>query len=112
MKGGLHYTSMEEEAGEPVVNQYAYRTGAKVATLFHGGALVVPGSKDPQAALLHAQKEAGWDDCGRIHCREYSTKRHIFAHPEMNRLYTKSDLRRMVEDESVASDDRKVQSIR
>lgn len=47
MKDGLHYTSMEEEAGEPVVNQYAYRTGAKVATLLHGGALVVPGSKDP-----------------------------------------------------------------
>ncbi len=47
MKDGLHYTAMEEEAGEPVVNQYAYRTGAKVATLLHGGALVVPGSKDP-----------------------------------------------------------------
>ena len=47
MKDGLHYTSMEEEAGEPVVNQYAYRTGTKVATLLHGGALVVPGSKDP-----------------------------------------------------------------
>ena len=74
--------------------------------------LSVPASKVPQAALLHALKEAGWVDCGRIHCREYSTKRHIFAHPEMNRLYTKSDLRRMVEDESVANDDRKVQSIR
>ena len=74
--------------------------------------LNVPASKVPQAALLHALKEAGWIDCGRLHCREYSTKRHIFAHPEMHRLYSKSDLRRMVEDESVASDDKKVQSIR
>ena len=74
--------------------------------------LNVPASKVPQAALLHALKEAGWIDCGRLHCREYSTKRHIFAHPEMHRLYSKSDLRRMVEDESVASDDKKVVGIR
>ena len=72
----------------------------------------LPPSKVPQAALLHALKEAGWIDCGRLHCREYSTKRHIFAHPEMHRLYSKSDLRRMVEDESVASDDKKVVGIR
>ncbi|MEO8591104.1 MAG: S9 family peptidase [Flavobacteriales bacterium] len=47
MKDGLHYTTLEAEADEAVINQYAYRTGEKVATLVRGGALVAPGSKTP-----------------------------------------------------------------
>jgi hypothetical protein len=55
------------------------------------------GVKVPQAALLHALKEAGWVDCGRLKSREYDTKKHIFACPDMADL-AKSELRRMVEE--------------
>jgi hypothetical protein len=53
--------------------------------------------KVPQAALLHALKEAGWIDCGRLKSREFDTKKHIFAAPEMSEL-AKSELRRLVEE--------------
>jgi hypothetical protein len=68
--------------------------------------------KVPQAALLHALKEAGWVDVGRIGSKEYMTKRHIFAERAMADRYSKSDLRRMVEDDGLASADGKVISIR
>jgi len=71
---------------------------------------VPPGTKVPQAALLHAFKEAGWVDCGRLASAEYQTKKHIFAAPELARGGTKSELRRMVE--GVATPDGKVVSIR
>jgi hypothetical protein len=54
--------------------------------------------KVPQAALLHALKEAGWVDCGRIKSREFDTKKHIFAAPELATLLSKSELRRALED--------------
>ena len=54
--------------------------------------------KVPQAALLHALKEAGWVDCGRIKSREFDTKKHIFACPELATILSKSELRRAVED--------------
>ena len=73
------------------------------------GGHVPPGTKVPQAALLHALKEAGWVDCGRLACVEYQTKRHIYASAEMAKRYNKSDLRRMVE--GVASPDGKVVSL-
>ena len=47
MKDGLHYTALEEEAGEAAINQYAYRTGEKVATLVRASQLVPAGGKDP-----------------------------------------------------------------
>lgn len=55
------------------------------------------GVKVPQAALLHALKEAGWVDCGRLKSRDYDTKKHIFAAPDLADL-SKSELRRMVEE--------------
>ena len=55
------------------------------------------GVKIPQPALLHALKEAGWEDCGRIMSTELTTRKHIYAAPEIARSYSKSDLRRMVE---------------
>ena len=61
-------------------------------------ALAPPGVKVPQAALLHALQEARWVDVGRIGCTEYPTKKHIFADPAVAKKYTKSDLRRIVED--------------
>jgi hypothetical protein len=55
------------------------------------------GVKVPQAALLHALKEAGWIDCGRLMSRDYTSKKHVFTCPEMADL-AKSELRRMVEE--------------
>ena len=51
-----------------------------------------------QAALLHALKEAGWKDCGRLSSSKYATKKHIFATPELARSLNKSDLRNRVEE--------------
>jgi hypothetical protein len=56
------------------------------------------GVKVPQSALLHALKEAGWVDCGRIKSREFDTKKHIFASPELASVLSKSELRRALED--------------
>ena len=50
----------------------------------------------PTAALFHALKEAGWVDMGRLHSRDYSTKKHIFRAPEMAGT-PKSELRALVE---------------
>ncbi|MBK7382832.1 MAG: S9 family peptidase [Flavobacteriales bacterium] len=47
MNDGLHYTVQEDDGGETVVNQYAYRTGEKVATLVRAKELVPAGSKEP-----------------------------------------------------------------
>ena len=55
------------------------------------------GVKIPQAALLHALKEAGWVDCGRLAAVGLGTKKHIFAAPDVASRYSKSELRRMVE---------------
>jgi hypothetical protein len=55
------------------------------------------GVKVPQAALLHALKEAGWVDCGRLMSRDHTSKKHIFCAPEMADI-SKSELRRMVEE--------------
>jgi hypothetical protein len=49
-----------------------------------------------QPALLHAFKEAGWVDMGRLASRDYLTKKHIFCAPEMAGT-AKSELRRMIE---------------
>jgi hypothetical protein len=54
------------------------------------------GVKIPQAALLHALKEAGWVDMCRLKSREYDAKKHIFCAPELADT-PKSELRRMVE---------------
>jgi RepB DNA-primase from phage plasmid len=55
------------------------------------------GVKVPQAALLHALKEAGWIDCGRVKSRDYDAKKHIFCAPELADL-AKSELRRRIEE--------------
>ena len=50
-----------------------------------------------QPALLHALKEAGWVDMGRLKSRRYDNKKHIFCAPDMAGL-AKSELRDMVEE--------------
>ena len=64
----------------------------------------------PQAALLHALKEAGWVDMGRLASADFQTKKHIFAAPDLAATLSKSELRRAVE--PFASDDKKVIGIR
>jgi hypothetical protein len=60
------------------------------------------GNKIPQAALLHALKEAGWVDLGHVATREYKTKKHIFCAPDMVTI-GKAELRRLAEDVPAAS---------
>lgn len=67
---------------------------------------VPAGTKVPQAALLHAFKEAGWIDCGRLASAELPTKKHIYAAPDVAEAFSKSDLRRKAEE--VASDGEKM----
>jgi hypothetical protein len=55
----------------------------------------------PQAALLHALKEAGWVDCGRLKSRAYDAKKHVFCAPDMVQ-HSKSELRDMVEETAPA----------
>jgi hypothetical protein len=50
-----------------------------------------------QPALLHALKEAGWVDMGRLKSRRFDTKKHIFCAPDMVDM-SRSDLRDMVEE--------------
>jgi hypothetical protein len=55
------------------------------------------GQRIPKAALLHALAEAGWLDVGQISSREYPTRKQVYCAPAFEH-YSKSDLRRMVED--------------
>ena len=55
------------------------------------------GVKIPQAALLHALKEAGWIDMGRLASSQHGTKKHVFAAPDIARDHSKSELRNMLE---------------
>jgi len=56
------------------------------------------GVKLHHAQLLHALKEAGWIDMGRVASAKYGTKKLVFASPEMSKAHTKSDLRNMIEE--------------
>mgnify|MGYP003704569235 CR=1 FL=1 len=51
-----------------------------------------------QAALLHALKESGWLDLGRVSSGDLPSKKHLFAAPEMAQQSSKSELRRLVEE--------------
>lgn len=55
------------------------------------------GAKLYQQALFHAFNEAGWVDMGRLMSRDYSSKRHVYASPEMAAAHSKTELRRMAE---------------
>ena len=51
-----------------------------------------------QPALLHALDECGWRDMGRIMSQELTTRKWIWAAPDVATYgYSKSDLRRMAE---------------
>jgi hypothetical protein len=59
--------------------------------------LVQGNVKIVQPALLHALKEAGWVDMGRLKSRRYDNKKHIFVAPDMAEM-SRSDMRDMVEE--------------
>ena len=60
------------------------------------------GVKVPQQALLHAFKEAGWVDLGRVASSDYPSKKHLYCAPDMAGG-NKSNLRRLVEDAPAAA---------
>jgi hypothetical protein len=60
-----------------------------------GSGAAPPGVKIVQGALLHALREAGWVDMGRLTSREFPNKKHIFVAPDVAGL-SKSDMRRAV----------------
>ena len=62
------------------------------------GRLSNQGVRIPPPALIHALAEAKWVDCGRVMTREYTTKKQIYAAPEMAKKYNKAELRRLVEE--------------
>jgi hypothetical protein len=55
------------------------------------------GAKVPPAAVLHALKEAGWIDLGMVKSTDYQTKKNLWVREDMVKTYSKSELRRMVE---------------
>lgn len=61
--------------------------------------LAPAGVKVPQSALLHALKEAGWKDMGRIASGKHPSKKHVFCAAEYEE-WSKSDLRNLVEDDA------------
>jgi hypothetical protein len=61
------------------------------------GSHMPAGVKVPTAALLHAIKEAGWIDCGRLMSKDYTTKKQVYAAPDVYKTMNKSELRRAVE---------------
>jgi len=56
------------------------------------------GVKLHHAQLLHAFKEAKWVDMGRVASARHTTKKQMFAAPDMAKKHTKSTLRDMIEE--------------
>jgi len=48
-------------------------------------------------ALFSILDSCGWKDMGRLKSREYNAKKHIFCAPEIASAFSKSELRRMLE---------------
>ena len=61
------------------------------------------GVKLHHVQLLHALKEAGWVDLGRVASAKYGTKKPLFAAPEMVKAHSKSKLRNMIEEAPAAN---------
>jgi hypothetical protein len=75
-----------------------------IATPFYGicdrlATTAPAGVKVPQSALLHALKEAGWIDRGKVASAENLSRRHVYIAPEFARM-SKSALRNMLEGET------------
>jgi hypothetical protein len=55
------------------------------------------GVKVPQAALMHALREAGWVDLGRIKSRSNDARKHVFCAPDLAGR-SRSELRDLAEE--------------
>jgi hypothetical protein len=55
------------------------------------------GVRIPPAALLHALRESGWVDRGQLHSREFTSKKQVYAAPELADK-PKTELRRLAEE--------------
>jgi hypothetical protein len=78
-----------------------------IATPFYGicdrlATTAPAGVKVPQSALLHALKEAGWIDRGKVASVEHPGKRHVYVSPEFA-TERKNVLRNMLEGETGTS---------
>jgi hypothetical protein len=60
-------------------------------------AMAPPSLKLYKTALFHALKEAKWVFVGRLHSAEHATKADVWAHPDVARAHSKSELRRLIE---------------
>jgi len=59
-------------------------------------ALPIDAPKVYRAAIMHALKEAGWRDLGRLHSAAHSTKKQVWASPTLANV-SKSAIRDMIE---------------
>jgi hypothetical protein len=105
------YKSRLIENGRSMAESYVMEQIARPSPEFAAGVVSSPwhrlcdrlqqgspnGVKVPQAAILHALKEAGWQDLGMVKSTDYPTKKNMWARPDMLKRYNKSELRRMVE---------------
>ena len=82
----------EHDFGRGVIGSPLHPVCDRIADMLN-----MPRNKVPQSALLHALKESGWKDLGRIASADLPNKKRVFASKEAARDYSKSDLRRMIE---------------
>jgi hypothetical protein len=66
----------------------------RLLDMLQGG---IANNKLYKGILMEAFKEAGWIDRGLVMSKQYTTKRHVFCHPDLQQT-SNSDLRRMVEE--------------
>jgi hypothetical protein len=85
----INHPSIEFAAG--VIASPVHRFCNSLQQGSPNGAKIVP------VALYHALKEAGWIDLGMVKSAEFQTKKNIWAREDLARRYSKSELRRMVE---------------
>lgn len=92
----------EEYAFEQIISRSGDFAKGVIASPFHPicdrmMGLAPNGVRITPASLFLALTEARWIDRGRVYCKEYQTKKQIYASPDLN-SYSSSDLRRMVEE--------------
>jgi hypothetical protein len=66
----------------------------RLLDMLQGG---IANNKLYKGILMEAFKEAGWIDRGLVMSKQYTTKRHVFCHPDLQQT-SNSDLRRMIEE--------------
>lgn len=60
--------------------------------------------------LFKALEEAGWLDCERVKSRNYTTKKHVFIHPDLADKYNNAELRDLAE-KALETYDKKIHNV-